>query len=92
MIVGGGGMPDGVRDKFMALAGGKAAKLVVIPTASESADSKEEEEGYLQPWRKYRAGVARAAPHPLAREGRRPGVRPADRRGHRPSGSAAATR
>ena len=53
VIVGGGGMPDGVRDRFMALAGGKAAKLVVIPTASESADKKEEEEGYLQPWRKY---------------------------------------
>ena len=53
VIVGGGGLPDNVRDKFMALAGGKAAKLVVIPTASESADRKDEEEGYLQPWRKY---------------------------------------
>jgi cyanophycinase len=53
VIVGGGGMPDSVRDKFMALAGGKAAKLVVIPTAGEAADRKAEEEGYLQPWRKY---------------------------------------
>jgi cyanophycinase len=53
VIVGGGGMPDSVRDRFMALAGGKAARLVVIPTASEAADRKAEEEGYLQPWRKY---------------------------------------
>ncbi|HEY2158076.1 MAG TPA: cyanophycinase [Isosphaeraceae bacterium] len=53
VIVGGGGMPDSVRDKFMALAGGKAARLVVIPTAGEAADRKAEEEGYLQPWRKY---------------------------------------
>jgi cyanophycinase len=37
----------------MALAGGKAARLVVIPTASNAADRKEEEEGYLEPWRKY---------------------------------------
>jgi cyanophycinase len=53
VIVGGGGIPDGVRDKFMALAGGKAAKLVIIPTASRSADRREEDEGYLSPWRKY---------------------------------------
>jgi cyanophycinase len=53
VIVGGGGLPDSVRDKFMALAGGKAARVVIIPTASEAADRKEEEEGYLQPWRKY---------------------------------------
>ena len=53
VIVGGGGVPDNIRDKFMALAGGKDARLVVIPTASESADRKGEEESYLQPWRKY---------------------------------------
>jgi cyanophycinase len=53
VIVGGGGIPDEVRDRFMALAGGKSARLVVIPTASEAADRVEEEEGYMQPWRKY---------------------------------------
>jgi cyanophycinase len=53
VIVGGGRIPDEVRDKFMDLAGGKAAKLVIIPTASASADKKEDEEGYLEPWRKY---------------------------------------
>jgi cyanophycinase len=53
VIVGGGRIPDEVRDRFMSLAGGKAAKLVIIPTASESADRNEEEEDYLKPWRKY---------------------------------------
>ena len=53
VIVGGGRIPDEVRTKFMDLAGGKAAKLVIIPTASAWADKKEEEEGYLEPWRKY---------------------------------------
>src|SRR5271166_6101459 len=53
VIVGGGGIPDGVRDKFMALAGGKEAKLVIVPTASQSADRREEDEGYLSIWRKY---------------------------------------
>ena len=53
VIVGGGGMPDGIRDKFMALAGGKDARLVIIPTASSAADEKGEEAAYLAPWRKY---------------------------------------
>lgn len=35
VIVGGGGFPDDVRDRFLQLAGGKKGHLVVIPTASE---------------------------------------------------------
>jgi len=38
VIVGGGGFPDDIRDRFVQLAGGKAGKLVIIPTASEKAD------------------------------------------------------
>jgi cyanophycinase len=53
VIVGGGEIPGGLRDRFMALAGGKTAKLVIIPTASRAADKREEDEGYLEPWRKY---------------------------------------
>jgi cyanophycinase len=53
LIVGGGGIPERVKSKFMALAGGKAAKLVIVPTASEYADKAEERDGYLDPWRKY---------------------------------------
>ncbi len=35
VIVGGGGFPDDIRDRFLQLAGGKKGRLVVIPTASE---------------------------------------------------------
>lgn len=38
VIVGGGGFPDDIRERFLQLAGGKQGKLVVIPTASEQAD------------------------------------------------------
>jgi cyanophycinase len=53
VIVGGGTIPDDLRDRFMALAGGKTARLVVIPTASSAADRNEAEQGYLRPWQKY---------------------------------------
>jgi cyanophycinase len=39
VIVGGGGLPDAVRDRFLELAGGKSARIVVIPTASDKADT-----------------------------------------------------
>jgi cyanophycinase len=39
VIVGGGGMPDAIRDCFFELAGGRKGKLVVIPTASELEDA-----------------------------------------------------
>jgi cyanophycinase len=35
VIVGGGLIPDVIRDRFLELAGGKQARIVVIPTASE---------------------------------------------------------
>jgi cyanophycinase len=53
VMVGGGQLPDGVREKFMTLAGGKAARLVIVPTASFSADLREEDDNYLRPWRRY---------------------------------------
>ncbi|MHB1424441.1 MAG: cyanophycinase [Gemmataceae bacterium] len=40
VIVGGGNLPDAIRDRFLELAGGKNGKLVVIPTASEQAERK----------------------------------------------------
>jgi cyanophycinase len=41
VIAGGGDLPAAVRDKFLALAGGRDARLVVIPTASARADRPE---------------------------------------------------
>ena len=48
VIVGGGTMPDDVREQFLKLAGGDKGRLVVIPTASASAGEKS-----LEPWKKY---------------------------------------
>src|SRR5947209_6762312 len=42
VISGGGGIPDAVRDAFLALAGGKRARLVVIPTANIKAEEPDE--------------------------------------------------
>jgi cyanophycinase len=41
-LVGGGGLPKVIRDYFVQLAGGKHARLVVIPTASSKADAPEQ--------------------------------------------------
>jgi cyanophycinase len=42
VIVGGGGMPTSIREYFLNLAGGKRARLVVIPTASVKADTSDQ--------------------------------------------------
>ncbi len=43
VICGGGKLPDSVRDKFFELAGGKSARIIVIPTAS--GDDTVDEDG-----------------------------------------------
>jgi cyanophycinase len=40
VIVGGGDLPDVIRDRFLQLAGGKKGRLVFIPTASEVLDQR----------------------------------------------------
>src|SRR5262245_17928423 len=46
VIVGGGSLPDGVRNRFLELAGGKNARLVIIPTAHTQADHLETSASY----------------------------------------------
>ncbi len=59
VIVGGGKLPDNVRDEFFRHAGGKdRAKIVVIPTASASADDAKEAEGFLKQWQDLEPGSA----------------------------------
>lgn len=53
-IVGGGELPDAVRDKFFELAGKEKAKIVVIPTASATADDKKAPESFLSQWEKLK--------------------------------------
>jgi cyanophycinase len=55
VIVGGGGLPDAVRDRFLELAGGRKARLVIIPTASFEADYPHLLKSYTF-WKSY--GVA----------------------------------
>lgn len=43
VIAGGGSLPDSIYKSFLELAGGENAKLVIVPTASESADKADEE-------------------------------------------------
>lgn len=50
VICGGGKLPDTVLDRFVQLAGGEKAHLVLIPTASERAD-QEPAEALLAPWK-----------------------------------------
>jgi cyanophycinase len=50
VICGGGGMPEPVRDRFLELAGGRRARIVVIPTAHQLADGPNAA-AVLEPWR-----------------------------------------
>jgi cyanophycinase len=49
MVCGGGKLPETVRDRFVELAGGGDAKIVVIPTAHTYAD-RPEAQRLLEPW------------------------------------------
>lgn len=57
VICGGGKLPDAVRDRFCELAGGRRARIVVIPTAHAIAD-RPNTDLLLEPWRSR--GVASA--------------------------------
>jgi cyanophycinase len=50
VLVGGGSTPEAVRDRFLQLAKGKQARLVIIPTASAKADTIDPQKrfGYWQ--------------------------------------------
>jgi cyanophycinase len=56
VIVGGGKVTPDIERAFVSLAGGKAARIVVIPTASGYADDPREDRGFGERWRK--TGVA----------------------------------
>ncbi len=48
VIVGGGGMPKDVVDRFVALAGGKSARIVVLPTAVPREETDDRVPGFLK--------------------------------------------
>jgi cyanophycinase len=51
VIVGGGKMPADARDAFFTLAGKDQAKIVVIPTASATADDPKRADSFLKQWK-----------------------------------------
>jgi cyanophycinase len=55
VICGGGGIPESIRNRFLELAGGSRARIVIIPTAHQLADSPNAE-AVLDPWKEK--GVA----------------------------------
>jgi cyanophycinase len=55
VICGGGGIPEPIRDRFLELAGGSRARIIIIPTAHQLADSPNAE-AVLDPWKEK--GVA----------------------------------
>ena len=57
LIVGGGGLPNGMMEQFIELAGGKQARLVYIP-CTERAEINQRDQGLIEVWKK--AGVASA--------------------------------
>lgn len=60
VIVGGGKLPDAVRDEFFKLAGDKdKARIVVIPTANADADDPKKAEAFLKQWKISPRSVSR---------------------------------
>lgn len=50
LVAGGGRLPDAVYARFLELAGGEAARIVLIPTASARADTPEQRQAVLARW------------------------------------------
>ena len=51
VLCGGGRLPDAVRDRFLELAGGNAARIVVIPTASGGETAEEDGREVAEIWK-----------------------------------------
>src|SRR5262245_37775014 len=54
VIVGGGKSTEDIRKAFFDLAGKEKAKIVVIPTASSSADEPKEGDSFLKQWQELK--------------------------------------
>jgi cyanophycinase len=50
VISGGGRLPEEVRDRFLELAGGQGARIILIPTARSTAYDETDPEQDLEPW------------------------------------------
>lgn len=56
-VLGGGGkLPKAIYERFLQLAGGKRARVLIVPTASQRADTAEGRQATLQRWQKSHPG------------------------------------
>lgn len=53
LICGGGNLPVEIRSKFVELAGGQNARIVVIPTANVKTDWLDNFDFFLEPWKPF---------------------------------------
>lgn len=53
VICGGGALPDAIVDRFISLAGGEKAKLILIPTAAEDSGLSNRD-NLIQPWKRHK--------------------------------------
>jgi cyanophycinase len=53
LIHGGGPLQEAIVARFVEIAGGGDARIVIIPTASASADATDDYEEWLAPWREH---------------------------------------
>lgn len=56
LLGGGGKLPSAIYERFLQLAGGKHARVLIVPTASQRADTAEGRQATLQRWREAHPG------------------------------------
>ncbi|MBX3461865.1 MAG: Type 1 glutamine amidotransferase-like domain-containing protein [Planctomycetes bacterium] len=63
ILAGGGKLPTDIRQRFVQLAGGANARIVLIPTASGSADVPAENDAWVAEWQQRQPGATFALLH-----------------------------
>ena len=71
IIAGGGKLPDAIPEAFVKAAGGKKARIVVIPTASEGADKDDAERILPRTLEEVRTRIVDPIAHPRSGHRRR---------------------
>jgi cyanophycinase len=67
MLCGGGEFPESARERFVKLAGGEKAEIVIFPDYRDAA-GKADAEKQLEPWKSCKPASVTLAPLPLAKE------------------------
>lgn len=68
VLGGGGGLPDAIYERFIALAGSEQAHIVLVPTASSRADTEEGRKRSLERWQKDHPDISFSVLHTRDRD------------------------